>query len=222
MKTSHKLSSCVICQKKFLKKDLFPLGIFQTSFFDVVQHQYPMITSDSFVCHDDFDACFNVYRRCSIQKQNISTSLLGEKVLKSLEQKQLLSGNTNDTFSEKLTFADGVSDRVADFGGSWTFIISFLIVMLVWMLVNSYVALTQVFDPYPYILLNLVLSCVAALQAPIIMMSQKRQEKKDRIRSEQDYLVNLKAELEIRYIKNMLERLIHLTWHTHENNETKD
>jgi len=87
---------------------------------------------------------------------------------------------------------------VANFGGSWAFIISFFVVLLIWIVFNSLALKNLAFDPYPFILMNLILSCIAALQAPIIMMSQNRQEEKDRKRSENDYLINLKSELEIR------------------------
>jgi uncharacterized membrane protein len=101
---------------------------------------------------------------------------------------------------------------VADFGGSWNFIGLFALVLVVWMAFNVWVASRAVFDPYPFILLNLVLSCVAALQAPIIMMSQKRQEAKDRLRAENDYRVNLKAELEIRNLHEKVDHLITRQW----------
>ena len=101
---------------------------------------------------------------------------------------------------------------MADFGGSWTFIVSFFFVLAVWMAFNVWVASRDVFDPYPFILLNLVLSCLAAIQAPIIMMSQKRQETKDRMRSENDYRVNLKAELEIRHLHEKMDHLINRQW----------
>ena len=101
-------------------------------------------------------------------------------------------------------FGERWADKVAEFGGSWTFIIVFTIMMIVWIGLNSWVLFFQPFDPYPYIFLNLVLSCIAALQAPIIMMSQNRQETKDRIRAEKDYHINLRAEHEIQQLRNCL------------------
>ena len=105
-----------------------------------------------------------------------------------------------------------MSDRLASFGGSWTFIILFGVVLFTWMGFNIVIAGTSQFDPYPFILLNLVLSCLAAIQAPIIMMSQKRQEAKDRLRSLNDYRVNLKAELEIRHLHEKMDHLITRQW----------
>jgi len=101
--------------------------------------------------------------------------------------------NINELHANQLTFGEKVADKMADFAGSWTFIISFIIILLTWISLNSWVVMFKPYDPYPFILLNLVLSCIAALQAPIIMMSQKRQESKDRLRSQQDYEVDVKA-----------------------------
>ena len=101
-----------------------------------------------------------------------------------------------------------MADKVAAFGGSWTFIISFFIFLLLWIGANVFILMNKGFDPYPFILLNLILSCVAALQAPVIMMSQNRQEEKDRERAKKDYMINLKSELEIRMLDEKLDHLI--------------
>ena len=106
------------------------------------------------------------------------------------------------------TFGQRVADNVANFGGSWTFIISFFIFILIWIASNVYLLMNKGFDPYPFILLNLILSCLASLQAPIIMMSQNRQEEKDRERAKKDYEINLKAENEIRALNKKLDKLI--------------
>ena len=106
------------------------------------------------------------------------------------------------------TFGQRVADKVAAFGGSWTFIISFFVFILIWIASNVYLLTNKGFDPYPFILLNLILSCLASLQAPIIMMSQNRQEEKDRKRSENDYLINLKSELEIRALNQKIDLLL--------------
>lgn len=106
------------------------------------------------------------------------------------------------------TFGERVADKVAEFGGSWTFILSFFFILLCWIALNTFVLTKDPFDPYPYILLNLVLSCLAALQAPVIMMSQNRQEIKDRKRSQNDYLINLKAEIEVRRLHEKVDLLM--------------
>jgi uncharacterized membrane protein len=107
-----------------------------------------------------------------------------------------------------LTKGQSLSDKIARFGGSWMFIISFFIILLLWIVANSILPPSDTFDPYPFILMNLVLSCLAALQAPIIMMSQNRQEEKDRQRAQNDYLINLKAELEIRSLHQKMDLVI--------------
>lgn len=109
-----------------------------------------------------------------------------------------------------MTFGQKMADKVATFGGSWTFIGAFALVMVVWILINTYILVSHPFDPYPFILLNLVLSCLASLQAPIIMMSQNRQEEKDRERAQHDYLINLKAEMEIRNLQINMKNLFEI------------
>jgi uncharacterized membrane protein len=115
-------------------------------------------------------------------------------------------------FDEGLTFGERIADRVASFGGSWTFIFLFLTILVIWMIVNTFVLTQQAFDPYPYILLNLLLSCIAALQAPVIMMSQNRMSEKDRIQAKHDYEVNIKAELEILQIQEKINELRSRDW----------
>jgi len=132
---------------------------------------------------------------------------LHQIVLDSVKEEELIASKIYGK-EEKLSFADRMSDKVAEFGGSWGFIIFFVSIILIWILLNVFFLKQKQFDPYPFILLNLVLSCVAAIQAPIIMMSQNRQEKKDRMRSENDYLINLKAEIEIRNLHQKIDLLI--------------
>ncbi|MBL7836537.1 MAG: DUF1003 domain-containing protein [Bacteroidetes bacterium] len=126
-----------------------------------------------------------------------------------IKEEQLIMQNLMNPPTEELSRGQKISDKVARFGGSWYFILSFGTVLVLWIIFNVW-SLTHAlhFDPYPFILLNLILSCVAALQAPIIMMSQNRQEEKDRKRSENDYLINLKAEIQIRSLHNKIDLLI--------------
>jgi uncharacterized membrane protein len=119
-----------------------------------------------------------------------------------------LSSDIGKQFEKKLTFGERLSDRIASFGGSWRFIILFGAVLLVWIALNAVFLVNRGFDPYPFILLNLILSCLAAIQAPIIMMSQNRAEARDRLRAENDYKINLKAELEIRHLHEKIDHLL--------------
>jgi uncharacterized membrane protein len=127
---------------------------------------------------------------------------------KALEDEQLMIDRLLHPVEEVLTKGQKLSDKVARFGGSWHFILSFFFILIAWILFNSLTSKVLSFDPYPYILMNLILSCIAALQAPIIMMSQNRQEEKDRQRSENDYLINMKAELELRSLHQKIDLLL--------------
>ena len=132
-----------------------------------------------------------------------------EEVINSINQQELLATNIEESLTENLTLGSRMADRIASFGGSWRFIIIFFSFLLLWMAINIFMLSSGgPFDPYPFILLNLILSCLAAIQAPIIMMSQNRQEAKDRQRSEHDYKINLKAELEIRLLHEKIDHLI--------------
>lgn len=168
--------------------------------------------------HENFDDTCNLslgelnhYREKYISKFLLEEmgelTQMESKVLEALKEKALISGNPEEEETET-TFGQRVADKVASFGGSWTFIISFIVFLLLWIALNAFFLLNKGFDPYPFILLNLILSCIAALQAPVIMMSQNRQEEKDRQRAKNDYMVNLKAEVEIRMLHEKLDHLI--------------
>src|SRR5437588_1199553 len=136
------------------------------------------------------------------------------RVLHSVAHRLHVSRNINNQFEEKMTFGQRLADKVASFGGSWTFIIIFGAILLSWIALNTIILARRgaTFDPYPYILLNLVLSMLAALQAPVIMMSQNRQAAKDRMDAAHDYEVNLKAELEILALHEKLDALREQQW----------
>ncbi|MBY0541763.1 MAG: DUF1003 domain-containing protein [Sphingobacteriaceae bacterium] len=129
-------------------------------------------------------------------------------VMNAIRDNSILSENLQDEAEGKLTLGQRVADHIATFGGSWTFIISFFSFLILWIAINILMLTTKAFDPYPFILLNLILSCLAAIQAPIIMMSQNRQEQKDRQRAEHDYKINLKAELEIKLLSEKMDHLL--------------
>lgn len=131
------------------------------------------------------------------------------KVVQALKDKTIISDNPDDEDDiANSTFGQRIADKVAAFGGSWTFIIIFVSFLLGWIAINIVLLANKGWDPYPFILLNLILSCVAALQAPVIMMSQNRQGEKDRDKAENDYMVNLKSELEIRMLHEKIDHLI--------------
>lgn len=143
-----------------------------------------------------------------IKSKTDQLSKLQEIVNKTIADKKLIVENLLNPPADILTSGQKISDKVARFGGSWKFIIIFFIILIAWILFNTLAIDGTNFDPYPFILMNLILSCIAALQAPIIMMSQNRKEEKDRMRSENDYLINMKAELEIRSLHQKIDLLL--------------
>lgn len=172
--------------------------------FNLIQGEHPQITKDDYISIDEL----NHYRRLyitTLTKVEIGT-------LADLDNEVMNAINNNAILSEKLegelTLGEKLADRIALFGGSWTFIIVFFVLILLWICTNIWLLQARPFDPFPFILLNLILSCLAAIQAPIIMMSQNRQEQKDRQRAEQDYKINLKAELEIKLLNEKIDHLI--------------
>jgi uncharacterized membrane protein len=144
--------------------------------------------------------------RSILETSDGNLAKLHDIVLKALEEEELISEKLKN--NQDLSLGEKMADRVASFGGSWRFIILFSVIIFVWIGINTFWFHNQGFDPYPFILLNLMLSCIAALQAPIIMMSQNRKEERDRLRAEQDYMVNLKAEIEIRTLHDKIDLLI--------------
>ena len=150
-----------------------------------------------------------------LHKEYDSLSPREQNVVRLISQRLHVSRDVLTEHEESLTFGQRMADRVAAFGGSWVFILLFFGVMILWIAINSYVLIQwnrHIFDPYPYILLNLVLSMMAAIQAPIIMMSQNRQAAKDRLDATHDYEVNLKAELEIMALHQKIDALREHQW----------
>jgi uncharacterized membrane protein len=143
-----------------------------------------------------------------LDTENDHLKKLHEIVCQAVEQEKLLLEKIEQPDKEKLSAGQRIADQVARFGGSWKFIISFMAILILWIIYNLQLPVDKRFDPYPFILLNLVLSCLAALQAPVIMMSQNRTEEKDRKRNENDYIINLKAEIEIRTLHQKMDLLL--------------
>lgn len=200
-----------ISHKNFPLNEKIQAWSIQKKLFVIIQKDYPNFTQNSALSISEL----NKYRH-----QYIEQFLIDEVgILSDLEKQVITRLQNNETVSDKLseeeeeqtknnTFGQNIADQVASFGGSWTFILSFLFFILLWVLLNVFLLLNKGFDPYPFILLNLILSCIASLQAPIIMMSQNRQEEKDRQRAKNDYIVNLKSELEIQMLHEKIDHLI--------------
>lgn len=177
------------------------------SILDLIKQDYPQITDEDAISLSELNLYREKYIANYLSRGLGELSQLESNVMHSLNENKLIVNQIDDAPTQ-LTFGQRVADRVADFGGSWTFIISFCFFILVWICLNAYWFANKGFDPYPFILLNLILSCIAALQAPVIMMSQNRQEEKDRERARNDYMINLKSELEIRMLHEKLDHLM--------------
>jgi uncharacterized membrane protein len=191
--------------------ELVPLDTLSPGFSASIRALHPELPVDALISRSELARLRDRHIRDLLAAEHGEVTALEAEVAASIANADTISTDVAADFAENRTLAERLSDGLARFGGSWTFIIAFSVTMAGWMTVNALLD-RAAFDPFPYILLNLVLSCLAAIQAPIIMMSQKRQETKDRLRSESDYRVNLKAELEIRHLHEKLDHLLSHQW----------
>ncbi|WP_034920787.1 DUF1003 domain-containing protein [Gillisia sp. CAL575] len=176
--------------------------------FDFIKLEHPKFARTQLLSVSELNRYRQKYLENVLLKEAGELSTLETDVLQSIENQELITANLLDDTNVQNTYGQRLADKVATFGGSWRFIMIFGVFILIWMIINIIFLATKAFDPYPFILLNLILSCLAALQAPVIMMSQNRQEEKDRERAKQDYMINLKAELEIRTLHEKIDHLI--------------
>jgi uncharacterized membrane protein len=176
--------------------------------FIFIQQQIADFTEESYLSLDELNYFRRQYLSSLVEEEKKEVAMIDRKVMKAIRENSILSSNIEDSLEDNLTFGQKMADNIATFGGSWTFIIAFFSFLMLWILTNVWFLATKPFDPYPFILLNLILSCLAAIQAPIIMMSQNRQEQKDRQRAEHDYQINLKAELEIKILGEKIDHLL--------------
>lgn len=195
-------------KKEYPKSELISGRSINLTILNEIKKDHPDFREDQYISLSEL----NFYRQRHIEnilkEESGSLTDLEHEILESIKKGDLIAENIEETFSQKRTFGQRLADKVADFGGSWTFISLFMGFIFIWVFINVYLLVQKPFDPYPFILLNLILSCIAAIQAPIIMMSQNRLEEKDRERSKHDYKVNLKAELEIRMLNEKIDHLI--------------
>ncbi|MDD5338012.1 MAG: DUF1003 domain-containing protein [Dehalococcoidales bacterium] len=203
---------CQICQLKKKLSNVVPAAIVREPIVELIKKTHPDWSSTGFICITDLNHFREEYVKDVLAKGKGDITVLEEQVIKSLKEHELVSTNINAEFNRKLTFGERMADKVAEYAGSWRFICIFFAALFIWIGINTVVLIQKPFDPYPFILLNLILSCIAAVQAPVIMMSQNRQEAKDRLRSEHDYRVNLKAELEIRHLHEKIDHLLLTQW----------
>lgn len=185
--------ACVVCGESFPRRELFPCSAIRDGIVNQILGDQPARGPDDFICKHDLIKTGAGYVHFLLESEKQRLTNVEQEVLRSIQEHELLAMNVDKEFENRWSFGERLSDGLGRFGGSWTFILCFSAFLALWILMNTLVLGLQPPDPYPFILLNLILSCLAAVQAPIIMMSQNRQEAKDRLRSQNDYPVNLKA-----------------------------
>ncbi len=203
-----KTRQCAISGKEFPQDELYRGSALRMPLLELIRKDHPNFGSDSYISFEELNIFRRKYLESLIEEEVGELSNLENEVVNSIARNKLISDNIEVELDKKLTFGERLSDRIANFGGSWRFIIIFFLMLFAWIAINIFLLVRKPFDPYPFILLNLILSCLASIQAPIIMMSQNRKEARDRLRSENDYKINLKAELEIRVIHEKLDHMV--------------
>ena len=176
--------------------------------FKLIKTDFRGFSDESIISIDELNKYRRLYLTKLVEQERGELALIDRDVMQAIKNNSILSENIEPEIGSKLTTGQKMADKIAQFGGSWIFIIVFFSFLVLWMVVNVWLLFSKPFDPYPFILLNLILSCLAAIQAPIIMMSQNRQEQKDRQRSEHDYKIDLKAELEIKLLNEKMDHLL--------------
>lgn len=199
---------CAITGKEYPADQAIPISALDKNMQVFIQTMYPQVAKESSIGDDQLFHIKKEYLNQMLANEFGELDELEKEVVRSISENKILSEKVDFTYQETLTFGDRIADKIAEFGGSWTFIIAFFSFILLWIVINIWWLTNRAFDPFPFILLNLLLSCLAAIQAPIIMMSQNRQEAKDRMRSEHDYKINLKAELEIQLLHKKIDHLL--------------
>ena len=211
MTSSHSSDQqCQICGRTKPSRRMMPLALVRAALTERIAKDHPELDWHGAICKSHLNDYRTSYVQDILRQEKGELSSLDSAVIESLERNATLASDTERQWRSGATIGQRCADAVAAFGGSWVFIFTFLGLMLGWILINSMIGVA--FDPFPFILLNLCLSCLAAIQAPIIMMSQNRQEARDRLRAENDYRVNLKAELEIRHLHEKVDHLLSRQW----------
>jgi uncharacterized membrane protein len=212
MKKTDNRHTCTVCGNTFYIQDLVPGAAVRDMVAKEIAKDHSDWSPESFICRSDLAKYRAKYVHFLLESEKGEITTLEQEVLHSIREHELLAKNVDAEFEQKWSFGQRLADRIAVFGGSWTFLICFGAFLALWIGMNTMILVLRPPDPYPFIFLNLILSCLAAIQAPVIMMSQNRQEAKDRIRSQHDYQVNLKAELEIRHLHDKIDHLLSHQW----------
>jgi uncharacterized membrane protein len=201
-------ATCYVSKKKLPLTELYRGRFLKKEILDLLKKDFPDFSENDYISIGSLNEYRKRYMATLLKQENVEISEMEKQVIESVAKNELLSKDLEEELSKDLTPAQRIADKIAGFGGSWTFILSFFLFLLLWMAINVFILVKRPFDPFPFILLNLILSCLAAIQAPVIMMSQNRKEEKDRKRSQNDYKVNLKAELEIKLLHEKIDHMI--------------
>lgn len=199
---------CQICGKYKEQNDMAPAESVSETISDLIRKEYPAWSSGGNICRTDLNRFRAVYVRKVLEQEREEITLLVENGAKTMKGHELLLKNINIEFDRQLSFGERIADRLAEFAGSWRFIGMFTVLFFVWIMMNSIILVYRPFDPYPFIFLNLVLSALAAIQAPVIIMSQNRQEARDRMHAERDYEVSVHSEMEIHDLHKKIDHLL--------------
>jgi uncharacterized membrane protein len=206
-------ATCSLCNTLVETRTLVNPSKLEPQLVDIIRHERPEWDGKRGICQN----CREQYRAKKflgyLEEEYTKISDMEKSLVTRIARRGRVSRLVNQEYEAQMTLGERVADRVAKFGGSWTFIGIFGGILLIWMAINTWVLVRRPFDPYPFILLNLALSALAALQAPVIMMSQNRQSAKDRMQATQDYEINLMAEIEIRDLHDKLDGLRYKQWH---------
>ena len=203
---------CAISGKPYPVRSLQSLGSLRPSLTEIILRDHPALSHHAMISTVELDKYRMRYVEDMLLAEHGELTALDKEVAKSIAEHDTIAENIEDVYDDTRKLSDRLSDNMARYGGSWYFLIGFGLFLIAWMAINTIIYAKWSFDPYPFIFLNLVLSCLAAIQAPVILMSQRRAESKDRLRAQSDYRVNLKAELEIRHLHEKLDYLVSKQW----------
>jgi uncharacterized membrane protein len=208
MVTDQVTFPCQICGEHKRQNELVPAASIRASVVDAIEKEHPAWSPEGYICHADLNRFRTAYVRDVLKKEKDEYISLEETVKHGGNDEDHLPENINIEFEKDLTFGERLADKIAGFAGSWSFLAVFTVILFVWVALNTVILLSSPFDPYPYILLNLVLSALAAIQAPVIIMSQNRQEIRDRLHAERDYQVSIHTDLEIHRLQKKIDHLL--------------
>lgn len=210
---NQKTVICQICKKEKSIKDVTPGDIIRISMVSMIKKAYPDFDNNGFICKNDLNSIRAKYVEGLFDKESGELSDIEKQVVENIKDQEIITKSLHDQSNESSSKWDVVSDKIATFGGSWKFIVFLFAFLAAWMILNAVLYSSgKAWDSYPYVFLNFILACIASIQAPIIIMSQNKQEKRDRIRSDSEYQINLKSEIGIRNLNEKMDHMLFKQW----------